>query len=225
MMTVARVSGAMRAFLGGGWTPILLAIVLMLDATTLPRFSFPGRLARVFSSVRSCYFPAQVWMKDVNGKLELVGSGGDWDVTATFDPRLWQSGFWAPMTTVYRTTVADWRRDGAPVTPTQHTQVVGLVTAWLEQQRPGSNSAYLELLKKNGEGLFEVARPWGIAHNTGSLLVFALLVVSCKMNLARLSSSARRRRARDRRECFRCGYSLVGCPEGVCPECGAEQAG
>jgi hypothetical protein len=220
---LARIIAAVRAFLGWGWTPLLLGVVLVMDAGSLSRFSFPGSLARMFSSRHYCYFPAQVWMKDVGGKLELVGDSEHWDVTASFDPNLWQSSFWAPMTIEYRTTVGDWRRDQAVVTAREHAQVVAIVIGWMEQQR-GSDSEYLELLKTNGEGTFTVVRPWGIVHNAAALLVFLLLVVSCKMNLARFSLAARRRRAREREECFVCGYSLVGCPGSVCPECGAGQA-
>src|SRR5262249_37874673 len=116
LVSFARFKAWVLGLLAKDRAPLALAFILVLDSASLPRLSFPGSLARMFSTRHYCYFPAQVWMKNVNGSLQLVSQSDNWDVTATFDPNLWQSSFWAPMTTEYRTFIGDWRRDETAVT-------------------------------------------------------------------------------------------------------------
>jgi hypothetical protein len=85
---------------------------------------------------------------------------------------------------------------------------------------------FVELLR-SGDGVTRERVPWAWAHDLLAGVVFVGVVRSLVWTPARVVGFGRAFIAMRRREADRCacGYSTIGLPRGVCPECGRTVAG
>jgi hypothetical protein len=216
-------------------TFLLLMMLMILDAGTLPRGSVGGALFGAFfdsgMARTTCRRPTVFHVERFGDSFAMIhpmlAQPPDRNEPGVVELAFWRrrdrEGFWAPTRDVQ--TVNGWV-SSPELSPGE------LVAAWdaladgLESL--GWYDATTTGLIRAGGGRVVRPRPEGFLHNAASTILFGLLVYSARPAASRMhryvTRVARAATGHDtdapRTTCSGCGYPRQGLPGPVCPECG-----